>query len=146
MNQLIVTFLLHLLKRATSEESPISPRGESFFEIKNWTALLKWENGNQTYNFAKLFELEDGKEDKVIGEVDENGKVYNNIEDVSLCQRRVFQIKVQDLDETKETQSDPLTWTPPSYSSVSNDQTDHIVEGKSQNNANPLFTYPFSLI
>ena len=135
MNQLTITFLLHLMKRAASEESPIDPRGESFFEIKNWTSLLKWENENRTYNFAKLFELKDGVEDQMIGEV-ENGSLYNNIEDVSLCQRRVFQIKVQGKE------SDAITWTPPSYSSVSNEQTDNNVKTKFHN-VNPYLHIPF---
>merc|ERR1712032_1489937 len=52
------------MKRAASEESPIIPRNETYFEVKNWTGLLKWENG----------------------------KLYNNKE-ASLCKRRVFQIK-----------------------------------------------------
>ena len=118
---LIITFLLQFLfKRATSEDSPIDPRSESFFEVKNWTGLLKRENGNQNDTFAELFELPNGGDEILIGKVDENGKLYNNQMDVSLCQRRVFQIKREDSDETE---SNPITWTPPSYSLVSDKQT-----------------------
>ena len=118
---LIITFLLQLLiKRAASEDSPIAPRSESFFEIQNWTALLKWKNGNQNNTFAELFELPNGGDDILIGKVDENGKLYNNQMDVSLCQRRVFQIKGED---SEEKESNPITWTPPIYSRVSDIHT-----------------------
>ena len=44
------------MKRTTSEESPITPRSEEYFEVKNWIGLVKWENGSHTDNFAELFE------------------------------------------------------------------------------------------
>lgn len=105
------------MKKVLSEEDPIVPRSVSFFEVKNWTSLLNREHENQTVTFtqsAKLFELENGEDKKLIGEVKANGKLYNDKENVSLCQRRVFQIEVKG-DEP----SDPLVWTPPSYNNVS---------------------------
>ena len=111
MNHLIITFLLLSLKRAISDESSILPRGESFFEVKNWTALLRWENESKTDIFPELFELKNGGDEELIGVVNEYGNLYN-AQDVSLCQRRVFQIKVNGGE------SDPLVWTPRSYQDV----------------------------
>ena len=115
MNQLIMFFFLLLVRRATSAESPIAPLSSSFFKIKNWTGLVNWENGKKTNIFAELFELIEGADKKLIGKVDENGNLYNDIQDVSLCQRRVFQIKVNG----GESASYPLVWNPPSYHNVS---------------------------
>ena len=121
MTHLMIIILSYLMKKTTSEESPIVPRTDSFFEIKNWTDLLNRENGNTAVTFtqsAELFELlKDGKKEKLIGEVTDNGNLYNDKENVSLCQRRVFQIKVNGKES-----SDPLVWTPPSYPNVSKNQ------------------------
>ena len=108
--------IIHLRKRVLSEDSPIVPRGELLFEVKNWTGLLKSEYGNETVVFsksAKLYELRDDNEKRLIGEVDKKGKLYNDKKDVSLCQRRVFQIEVKGGGE-----SDPIIWTPRSYPNV----------------------------
>ena len=112
MNLLIITFLIHLLKRVSSDETPIEPRNDSFFEIKSWTGLLKGESGNQTDHFAQLFELTNGGGKKLIGEVVQNGHLYNDREEVSLCKRHVFLIKAN------ERESEPLVWTPRSYHNV----------------------------
>ena len=61
---------------------------------------------------AKLYELRDDNEKKLVGEVDKQGKLYNDKKDVSLCQRRVFQIKAEGG------KSDPFVWTPRSYTNV----------------------------
>ena len=115
MNQLIVLFFLLLVKRANSVESPIAPLSSSFFKVNNWTSLVNWENGNKTDTFAELFELIEGGDEKSIGKVYENGNLYNDIQDVSLCQRRFFQIKVNG----GESASYPLIWSPPIYHNVS---------------------------
>ena len=109
-----ILLLFYLLKKGTSahEEGPIVPRSGSFFEVKNWTDLLNREYENQTVPFANtvgLFELKNGME-TLIGKVSQHGRLYNDIEEVSLCQRRVFQIKVNGAVE-----SDPLVWTPLKY-------------------------------
>ena len=113
----LIIILVYSIKKVISEESPIDPRSESLFEVKNWTDLLKRKSGNQTVTFSKsaeLFELKTDKEEKLIGKVDHhNGKLYNDEEDVSLCQRRVFKIKVQGGE------SDPIIWAPPNYQNVS---------------------------
>ena len=104
------------MKKVTSanEESPaIDPRSVSFFEVTNWTGLLKRDIENQTVIFTQdvgLFELTSNGMETLIGEVSQNGKLFNDIEGVSLCQRRVFQIKVNGAVE-----SDPLVWTPLKY-------------------------------
>ena len=106
---------MHSTKKVLSDESPIAPRSAIFFEVKNWTSLLKKDHENQTVNFirsAKLFELKNG-EKKLIGEVCENGKLYNDKENVGLCQRRFFKIEVKGGES-----SDTLVWTPPSYHNV----------------------------
>ena len=112
-----ILLLFYLLKKGTSahEEGPIVPRSGSFFEVKNWTDLLNREYENQTVPFANtvgLFELKNGME-KLIGKVSQHGRLYNDIK-VSLCQRRVFQIKVNGGES-----SDPITWTPRNYANVS---------------------------
>ena len=111
----IITILMHLMKKTTSDESPIIPRTDSLFEVKNWTGLLKRENGNQAVTFprsAELYELKDGEEEKLEVEVKPNGNLYN-LDEVCLCQRRVFKIKV------KGGESDPIIWTPRNYANVS---------------------------
>ena len=111
-----IFIIIHLTKRVLSEESPIVPRGESFFEVQNWSSLLKRDYENQTVVFsksAKLYEILKDGEEKEIGKVQDNGSLYNDQKDVSLCQRHVFQIKAKGGGE-----SDPFVWTPRSYTSV----------------------------
>ena len=121
MNSLLLSFvtfsfLLHLMKRVTCEESPLAPRSDSFFEVKNWTGLLNIDEKNLADIHAELYELKSGGVNKLIGELEQNGKLYNNKEDVSLCQRRVFQLKVND---DISLAGGPLVWTPPTYTVVS---------------------------
>lgn len=108
---LTLLILLQMTENVISEESPIVPRSNSFFEVTNWTTLLKLD-ANETTMSAKLFEIDNNRENTLIGEV-VNGNLYNNLQDVNLCKRRVFWIK-----GGESGQSDPLTWTPLNYPQV----------------------------
>ena len=111
-----IFIVIYLTKGILSEKTPIVPRGESFFEVENWSSLLKRDSENQTVVFrksAKLYEILNHGKEKEIGEVQDNGSLYNDQKDVSLCQRHVFQIKAKGGGE-----SDPFVWTPRSYTSV----------------------------
>ena len=78
---LTLLILLQMTENVISEESPIVPRSNSFFEVTNWTTLLKLD-ANQTTMSAKLFEIDNNRENTLIGEV-VDGNLYNNLQDHS---------------------------------------------------------------
>ena len=114
--------VLHSIELLKAEVYPLHPHNNSYFSVENWRSLVE-ENEGDLAKRVKLYEIYKNGEEILIGQVDNDDGLSNNVKTVNLCLRHTFLIKIdgqdQDDDDSGEKIDCDCDWNPPVYANVS---------------------------